>query len=289
VADGRTIAVLGATGRVGGQVLAQLAGTGAAVRAVGRDPTTVRAAADRYGAEPAVADLTEPASLAPVVDGVDAAFLVFPSVAADHLAAEIVAALTAGARRVVYLSAHGVPDDGRPAGAILDSHALVERLLTGSAREWTFLRAGGFAANTLAWAEQTRGGGTEVRWFGAGVTRALVHEADLAGAAVRALLDDDLVGARPHLSGPEQLTQAAQLAAVGTAIGRSLRFVELDRDAAVAQLFGGLPPEFAAQIVDAQLAMVDTPEPRTDEVARILGRPARTYAQWAGDHADDFR
>ena len=69
-----TILVTGATGRVGGQVRAQLAGTGARVRAVARHPVA--------GVE--AADLTRPETLAPVLAGVDAAFLVFPSVEATR-------------------------------------------------------------------------------------------------------------------------------------------------------------------------------------------------------------
>lgn len=288
MADTKTVVVTGATGTVGGRVLAQLAATGVLVRAVGRDPKTVGEVAARYGAEPFTADLTDPGTLGPAFDGADAAFLVVPSVAGDHAAEGMVEAITSRVRRVVYLSAAGVPEDGSPAGAILDSHALFERLVAGSAAEWTFLRASGFATNTLAWAAQTRGGGTDVHWFGAGVRRALVHEADLAAVGVHALLDEDHVGTRLHVTGPEQLSQVEQVAAIGEAIGRPLRFVELDPDDAAARLFGGLPPEMATQIVHAQLAMADAPERMSRDVERVLGRPALTYRRWAHDHASDF-
>jgi uncharacterized protein YbjT (DUF2867 family) len=292
--DTYTIVVTGATGRVGGQVVAQLAGSGITVRAVGRNLATVSAATARYGAEPFAADLTDPATLAPALDGADAAFLVFPSVAGDHAAPATVATLAEHVRRVVYLSAFGVPDDPAPpttpsAGGIMGSHALLESLIAASAKEWTFLRASGFAANTLVWAAQTNGGGDELRWFGPGITRSLVHEADLAAVGVRALLDDGHHRARYHLTGPEQLTQAQQVAAVGAALGRPLRFIELDPDDSAAQLFPGLPTETAEQIVRAQLAMIDNPEPMTREVQRLTARPALTYARWARDHVSEFR
>jgi hypothetical protein len=35
--------------------------------------------------------------------------------------------------------------------------------------------------------------------------------------------------------------------------------------------------------------MVDNPEEVTSTVEDVTGRPARSYAQWAIDHADDFR
>ena len=35
--------------------------------------------------------------------------------------------------------------------------------------------------------------------------------------------------------------------------------------------------------------MVDNPEPITHTVEEVSGSPARTFRQWAIDHADDFR
>ena len=64
-----TILVTGATGRVGGQVVAQLAATGARVRALARDPAGVT------GAEPVAGDLTRPETLGSALHGVDAVFL----------------------------------------------------------------------------------------------------------------------------------------------------------------------------------------------------------------------
>jgi hypothetical protein len=34
--------------------------------------------------------------------------------------------------------------------------------------------------------------------------------------------------------------------------------------------------------------LVDAPERATGDVERVTGRPARTFAQWARDHAEDF-
>src|SRR3954451_1746088 len=113
------IVVTGATGRVGGRVLARLAGTGARVRAVARDPERLAAAAAAHGAEPVAADLTDPESLAPAGGRADAVFLVFPSVAGDAMAARTVAALAAGTRRIVYLSTHGAQHTRPDAGGIL--------------------------------------------------------------------------------------------------------------------------------------------------------------------------
>jgi uncharacterized protein YbjT (DUF2867 family) len=279
-----TILVTGATGRVGGQVAAQLAGTGARVRALARNPAGL--------AGGVVGDLTRPETLGPALTGVAAAFLVFPSVAGDAAAATLVDALTAAVPHVVYLSAYGVPDEPDPRapadGTILGSHAHVEGLLAAAQGRATFLRASGFAANTLGWASQIRAGDV-LRWFHPDARRSLVHEADLAAVAVRCLLGDVPAGGRHHLTGPEQLSQVEQLAAIGAALGRSLRFEALTPDEAVRELGAEFPPGLVEAIVAGQGAFVEAPEPMTHEVKELTGRPARTFAQWARDHAADFR
>lgn len=274
------ILVTGATGRVGGQVVAQLADV--KIRALTRNPH-----ADLPdGVDAVPGDLTDPDSVARAADGVDAVFLVFPTLRADHVAPEVVRALAA-ARRIVHLSAAGV-DHGRRQDGILGSHARLERLIERSGAEWTFLRPSGFAANTLAWADQIRRGDT-VRWFHGAARRSLIHEHDIAAVGVRALTEGGHAGARYHITGPEQLTQVQHIAAIGDAIGRPLRFAQLPPDVAATRLFAGLPEHVAQSIMDTHAAMVAHPEPMTDEVERITGTPALPFARWARDHAGEFR
>jgi len=202
-----------------------------------------------------------------------------------------VRALTAKVRRVVYLSAAGVPADpdprAAPDGGILASHAHLEGLIAAAGIGHTFLRASGFATNTLGWAGQLRRSDV-LRWIHPDARRALVHEADLAAVGVRALTEDGHAGRAYHLTGPEQLTQAEQLAAIGDAVGRELRFEAVDPADVGPELFPGLRAGVVDGIVAAHAAMATNPEPVTDVVGRLLGRPARPYARWARDHARDF-
>lgn len=288
--DDRTVLVTGATGRVGGQVVAQLGGTGAKVRALTRDPARASVVLGD-SVEVIGGDLVEPDTLTAALDGVDAVFLVFPSVAADKAARELVSKLTKHTRRIVYLSVHGVPDapdrHAEPDGSILGSHAHLEAVITSSGADYTFLRASGFAANTLGWAEQIRRSDV-LRWFHPAASRALVHEADLAAVGVRALTGNGHDRLAHHLTGPEQLTQVEQLAVIGDALGRSLRFEEIDAVEAAAEVFPGMPAGAVSSMIEAHAAMVAHPEPVTDTVERLTGRPARPFAQWARDHVADF-
>ncbi|MFB8239879.1 SDR family oxidoreductase [Kitasatospora purpeofusca] len=279
-----TILVTGATGRVGGSVVAQLHAAGVPVRAL------VRGEADfPEGVRAVRGDLGDPASLGAALEGVDAVFLVWPFLRADG-AAEVIDAVGKHARRVVYLSSAGVGDGkDAPGDPITAFHTELERLIGTSGLEWTALRPTGFASNTLGWADELRATGA-VRAPLAKLARPLIHEADIAAVAVRALTTDALLGARPLLTGPEPVTQEQQVALIGEAVGRPLRFEEIaPAEAAERMRAAGWPAELVAAVLPAQAAMLDRPEPVNDAVERITGIPARSFREWAVDHAADFR
>jgi hypothetical protein len=52
----------------------------------------------------------------------------------------------------------------------------------------------------------------------------------------------------------------------------------------------GLPEAFVTALMQRYARYPDKPQhPVTDAVATILDRPARTYAEWVTENADDFR
>ncbi|MFP3967270.1 NAD(P)H-binding protein [Actinomadura fulvescens] len=276
------ILVTGATGKVGGQVVTRLLKEGVKVRALAREPE----AADLPGGVDVVrGDLADPGSLDAALDGVDKVFLVWPTLAADDAAAEAVRRITERARRVVYMSSMGagVPDGG----PVLDSHGLLERLITESGVEWTFLRGGGFAGNDLAWAKDIQDSGVVREPFG-GWRRSLVHEADLAAVGVRALLEDGHVGATYDLTGPQALSQAERVRIVGEVTGRPLRFEALSLEEARQQFLSWLPPEAVEATIESMLEVTRKPEEVTAAVEEITGRPALSYREWVVDHVRDF-
>jgi uncharacterized protein YbjT (DUF2867 family) len=277
-----TVLVTGATGRVGGQVVRQLVRTGVTVRALVRDP---EAAILPDGVELATGDLAVAGSPATATKGVDSIFLVFPTMRADEAAPSVITEFAAHTRRIVYLSANGADEN---TDGILGSHGSLERLIRESGMDWTFLRPSGFAANTLMWADQVRAGDV-VRWFYGGAARSLIHEHDIAAVAVRALTEDGHTGAAYHLTGPEQITQVDQVAAIGTAVGRPVRFQDIAPETAREEFFAGMPASMVDSILRGQAAFVDSPEAVTSTVPDVTGTPARTFRQWALDHAADFR
>jgi len=276
------ILVTGATGTVGRQVVTQLSERGARVRAVTRDPAAARLP---DGVAVVKADLADPASLEQHLTGVDAVFLVWPftepQLAAD-LGSRVVETLARHVSRIVYLSAEAAA--GRP-----DSFwAVMERLIEESGVAFTFLRPTGFAANTLMWADQIRADGV-VRWPYGAAARSLIHERDIAAVAVRALTEDGHAGRRYLLTGPELITQADQVRVIGEVTGRPARWQELAPQEARAQLLTAWgDPGFVDSALGTWARLVFEPEPVTRTVEEVTGVPARTFRQWAADHASDF-
>jgi uncharacterized protein YbjT (DUF2867 family) len=277
------ILVIGATGNIGGHLVSLLAEAAVPVRALTRDP---RRAELPDGVEVARGDLTEPESLEAALKGVGAVFLLWPSFSSAGAEA-VVEVIARHARRVVYVSALSVRD-----GVEAVQNGVwgeVEELLRRSGTEWTFLRAGGFATNTLAWADEIRNRGV-VRAPYAGAARSLVHEADIAAVAFRALTQEGHGGRSYVLTGPEVITQADQVRVIGEAVGRPLRFEEQPRQEAREQMIAAWgDPAVVDASLDYWASIVTEPEPVSTDVEEVTGRPARTFRQWARDHAADFR
>jgi uncharacterized protein YbjT (DUF2867 family) len=279
------ILVIGATGNVGRQVVSQLLQTGAAVRALTRDPAAAGLPED---VDVVRANLAAPDTLVAGLKGVEAVFLVWPFLTADD-APGVLDAIARHAHRIVYLSSLGVRDDlERQSDPINQFHADIEHLIEQTRLEWTFLRSGGFATNALWWAPQIRADGVVRGPYGAAV-RSSIHERDIAAVAVRALTRDGHAAAKYLLTGPQALTQVEQVRIIGEAIGRPLRYEEIAREAARQQLLAGLPPPVVDGILDAHARFVTEPEPVLPTVEEITAAPGRTFREWAIDHADDFR
>ncbi|MDN3356186.1 NAD(P)H-binding protein [Actinomadura sp. DC4] len=278
------ILVTGATGTVGRPLVELLRAEGVAVRAVTRNPR----AGLPEGVETVVGDPAE--TFASALEGVTTLF--FNPAAFGAAAAEAVArAGDHGVRRVVLLSALAAGNEtGRYLTDVAVRNRAIEDALTATGAEWTILRPGAFAANSLApWSGQIRSGDV-VRGAHPGAASAPIHERDIAAVAVRALRTGDLAGGRHELTGPRSLTQEEMVAAIGAVLGRKLRYEEITAERAREVLVGhGLPEEHAGALIALQGASVGRPAYVTEEVERILGRPALTYERWAADHAGAFR
>ncbi len=204
------IAVTGATGAIGGRLLAPLAAGGATVRPITR----------------ADAAYDDTAGLAAVLAGAETVFLVSGR-ESDHRVAEHFSAIDAvvrsGARRIVYLSFFGASADctftfGR-------DHWHTEQRIRATGLEFTFLRDN-FYQKILP---HLVGEDGVIRGPADGGGLSAVADLDVVDAATAVLLDTGPrggghAGATYDLTGPEALTMDEIAATLAGVAGRDIRF-----------------------------------------------------------------
>ena len=285
-ANAQPVLVIGATGRVGRALIAELLGSGVPVRALTRTPATAALPAT---AEVVAGDLTQPDSLDPALQGVRAVFLLWtvPLVTA----AAVVERLASHTRRVVFLSSpHQTPHPFfRQPNPMARLHAEIERLIVAAGLESTFIRPGIFASNAQFWWGPAIRDGDVVRWpYGAAET-APIDERDVAAVAARTLYEDGHAGGDYVLTGPESLSQAEQVRVIGGVLGRQIRFEELSPEEFRRETAGTWPDPVVEMLLAAWGATIGRPAFVTSSVVDVVGTSARTFREWVSDHPDAFR
>ncbi len=272
-------------GKVGTEAALLLRQRELPVRVLVRDPGKAKALADA-GAEIAVGDLGVPASIDAAMAGVTAVVLVSPAVPAQEL--DVVAsAARAGARHVVKASSKASADSpiARRRG-----QAEIEAGLAASGLPHTLLRSNAYMQNVLALAPAI----TATSGFGsaAGKGRAgLVDARDVAAVAAEiAASPAPHAGKTYWLTGPELISNYDVAAVLSRLLGRTITYRELSFDEnRDAMIRAGVPAPIAEMNAQAFALTADgDAEWVTGDVATILGRPARSFEQFAADHAAAF-
>jgi len=275
-----TIVVTGATGNVGRPLVQALVDAGEKVRAVSRHPGRAEL--------PGGVEVVESATAATA--GASAVFLNSRALR-DDLGAVIDQARHDGVRRLVALSAINADDDFslQPSRFRGDRNKEVEQLAIDSGLEWVSLRPTPFATNFVGmWAGQLAAGDVIYGPY-ASASIAPIADADISVVAAQALLGDDLVGQKIPLTGPQSLTNAQMVDTIAAVLDRPLRYQEIPPDV-VRERFAalGLGAEFGAAYVALLASTLDQPAIVTDDVEKILGRPATTFEQWVSQHRNLF-
>jgi uncharacterized protein YbjT (DUF2867 family) len=270
--------VTGATGLIGRPLIETLLAEGVEVRAVTRDPHNARL--------PTAVEPVAPEAIHTALKGVRGLF-VHPRATKDSTAELLRLAADQSVEKAVVMSAINVDDDPdhQPSRFNGDRNTEVEQAVTGSGLPWVAVRPSSFAMNTLGmWRGQLTLGDT-VRGPHAGFAEAVIHERDVAEVIAQALLDDSLVGRRIPITGPEALRLDEMVPIIGSVLGRPLRFQEVPAEAAAQGMIrNGLDERFVRALMARYQRETQRPATVTDDVGKILGRPARTFATWVTDH-----
>jgi uncharacterized protein YbjT (DUF2867 family) len=210
-----------------------------------------------------------------------------PQGAADLL----LRAKRSGVERIVALSAINVDesDDRQPSRIRGDRNREVEQAVVRSEIPSVILRCDVFASNALGTIAPQLRRGDVVRWPYPDAQEAMVDERDI-GEVAAAALSGALDPGRLELTGPAALTLIERVAAIGDLSERSLRVERSDVETTVRMLAGaGLPEAFARLFLQLQADSVDHPPAVSTDIPAVLGRPARSFTDWARGAMDSFR
>lgn len=212
-----TIAVTGATGKVGGRVAELLHDAGLHQRLLVRNPAKAPAWAD----DVAVASYGQADAAAQALQGIDLLFMVSAAESADRLEQHktfIDAASAAGVRHVVYTSFLAAAPDA--AFTLARTHQATEEHLRQSGMAFTFLRDSFYADFIPDLAVDGVIAGPAGSGRVAAVARADVARSAAAILTAAAAGDTSHDGATYELTGPEAFTLAEAAATITAVTGR---------------------------------------------------------------------
>ncbi|MBB2947212.1 uncharacterized protein YbjT (DUF2867 family) [Actinoplanes lutulentus] len=287
------------TGLVGRRLARQLLATG--------DPVRVLAEPDECdgwpdGVHVVAGSISRPLSSGEILAGVDAIFLAgaHPST----VAASLTLARDAGVRRIVVLSSHG-PEFEQWNPPETWYWLAIERAVERSGIAWTHIRpsavmgsmfSGTYPATGSTWPDSIRAEGVVREAFLDDGCYPFIHEDDLAAVAAAALCTDRYDGSILEAVGLPLATRS-RVRSIAAALGRDIRAVEVpaDESRAVWQRDGW--PDGAIDVTlyglqeyGSRLAeLTEWTHAQRPSVADIIGRPLRTYDEWAAENVHLFR
>jgi uncharacterized protein YbjT (DUF2867 family) len=275
------VLVTAATAPVDRSIVEHLVAMGHPVRALTRDPKKTGLP---VGAEVVAGHLADAESLAAAFQDVSAVFLL--AVVPGFTSTFLKTAKEAGVRCIVFQSSGAVVDGAhdRP-NPIAAFHDDIERQIRDSGLVWTFLRLEVASADALQWAFDVPAqikAGDVVRGPYAEAAGSPMHPADFAAVAIVALTQQEHANKVYHLTGPQSLTHREQIQLIGEALGRPLRYEELDEEQARAAISPYAPADV---LFTTWKQHIGIPAPVTDTVQRLTGRPPCSVEAWAADVA----
>lgn len=259
--------IVGANGKTGGRVKAQLAARGIPVRGVSRSTEITF-------------DWNRPETWTAALAGVTRAYVTFqPDLAVDG-ADEAIAHLAnlareAGLQQMVLLSGRGEPGAQRAEVALQESGV-----------PWTIVRASWFAQN---FSEGYLLGSIlngELALPADPVPEPFIDAGDIADIAVAALTDERHVNRLYEVTGPRALTFAEAVAEISRVTGRIIRYHEVSAGDFAASMEGHAPREVVDLLLDLFTVVLDGRNSAVaDGVQTALGRPPRDFSDYASEMA----
>jgi len=268
------ILVIGGKGKTGRLVAQELQLRGALARIATRSPST----------EDDVAfDWQDPRTAEAAFEGINAVYIVAPTNNSDHGAIVppiLELARKRGVRRFVLLSASSLEAGGPMMGQI-------HSYLRDGVPEWTVLRPTWFMQNFSESQHRETIRDQNAIYSATGTGRiGFINAADIAKAAVSALLEKTSWNRDFILTGPETLSYADFAEKISDVIGRTIKHINLTTsELADRYVRAGLDRAYASILAEMDGRISEGSEDRlSDGVFALTGRPPSTATEFVREH-----
>jgi uncharacterized protein YbjT (DUF2867 family) len=282
--------LIGATGKVGQNLVPLLTEAGARPTVLVRDVTKAQAVFGE-NVDYVVGDLSDAASLDGVFAGHDVVYLASGGTdkQAENEIAAVAAAAAAGVKRIVKISSPGADLGDSAPIAFSRWNGAVEAAINTTSIAPTYLRPSMFMTAFLG----SAGSIAQGQYYSTNEDHKLtwVHPADIAAVAATALLDDAHADKAYSVTGPQALSGDEAAAVFAEVLGKPVQHIRIDDDAFRASLESfGLPQWTVDAYVEMSANGVRTGGFGTvsTDVLTVTGNQPRTLATWIEENKAAF-
>jgi NAD(P)H dehydrogenase (quinone) len=276
-------AVIGATGRVGSEVVRGVLARGDAVTALVRDPGKARRAfGEPEGLHIRSTRLDDPRDLAEALDGIRTVFIAMAPIGIEGVLQRIAinaAAQMSSIEQVTRLSV--LNTSAESLGINQRAHYSIDQFAASTAAPYSTIRPAIFSASLLAAAREVRASRTWTGLAGSG-RMALIDHRDAAEAAVCVLTDAALWGAHHELTGPALMSWPEALGLLSAELGEPVAFRVVAEQELLERLTGaGIPAGTAELLITREWAIrAGENDYTTGTFQQITGRSPRPVAEF---------
>jgi NAD(P)H dehydrogenase (quinone) len=286
-----TIAVIGATGRVGREIVRGLLTGDEAVIALVRDPGKARRVfGGPGGLHIRPTRLDDPRELSAALKGIRTVFIAMGSIGMEGALQRIAINAAAGIQSIEQVTRLSVLNTSMESlGINQRAHYSIDEFASSTAVPYSTIRPAIFSASLLAAAREVRASRT---WTGlAGTGRmALIDHRDAAEAGLRVLIDPALWGAHHDLTGPAPMSWPEALELLSVELGEPVTFrVEAEQHLLERLIGAGVPAGEAELLITREWAIIaGENDYTTGTFQQITGRPARPVVEFLHDYRAEF-
>lgn len=272
------ILVIGGKGKTGRLVAQELRLRGAQTRIATRSPSTD---------DDVAFDWQDPLTAEAAFDGVNAVYIVAPTNNSDHgtiVPPILEMARKREVRRFVLLSASSLEAGGPMMGQI-------HSYLQDEVPEWTVLRPTWFMQNFSEQHHRETIQNQNAVYSATGTGRiGFINAADIAKAAVSALLEKTSWNRDFILTGPETLSYADFAEKISDVIGRTIKHINLTTpELADRYVRAGLDRAYASILAEMDRKISEGSEDQlSDGVLALTGRPPSTATEFIREHKNSW-